>query len=78
MYRRVKNQNMGLGQALKIEMNLAEAMIENSDFSEGVRSLLKEKGKEPPKWQHKSIFDVPQDEVNWYFKQKSNFDLNVN
>jgi len=40
--------------------------MDHTEFFEGVRALLVDKDKSP-QWKHKTILDVGQDEVEWFF-----------
>lgn len=56
-----------LEDALELEFRVAQNMIENSpDFYEGIRARVMQPGS-VPNWQHKSIFDVTNEEIARYF-----------
>jgi len=51
-----------------MDMRLAERVVNDVDFYEGVRTVLVEKGAKAV-WKYKSIDDVPQKEVAGYFEK---------
>ena len=62
------NSTRGLSYAsvLQIDLNLAAKMFNTSDFFEGIRTRLIDK-KDKPFWQHESIHDVSDLEIEHYF-----------
>lgn len=51
---------------LSIDLNLAQSMFEDSDFFEGIRTRLINKG-DIPKWNHSSLYNVSEKEISRYF-----------
>ena len=49
LFKRIKHLDMDFNQALKMELNLAETMILESDYFEAVRSMLIDRDYSP-KW----------------------------
>lgn len=62
-----KAKYLNLGECLKMDYCLVQHFMANSDFYEGVRALIIDKDKNP-KWQYKTIKDVPMDAVNTFFE----------
>ena len=61
-----------------MEYRLSQRFMDGHDFFEGVRAVLIEKDKNP-QWQHKSVFEVPDELVDLYFEKisPSSKDLDV-
>lgn len=57
---------MDLKSVFEMEYKLSQGFMDHSEFFEGVRALLVDKDKNP-QWKHKTILDVGQDEVEWFF-----------
>ncbi|TMW63856.1 hypothetical protein Poli38472_002797 [Pythium oligandrum] len=53
-------------ECFQMEYRIATRMMENPDFFEGVRAVIVDKDKSP-KWRHKDITQVSQEEVTRYF-----------
>lgn len=51
---------------LQIDLNLARRMFNNSDFFEGIRTRLIDKG-DTPSWSHESVHSVAKEEIESYF-----------
>ncbi len=56
-----------LKECLEMEFLLAQKFARKSDFSEGVRALLVDKG-DKPKWNPNNFRDIDSGLVDWYFK----------
>jgi len=65
-----RGQNMTLTECFKMDFRLTQHFMANADFFEGVRCKLIDT-KDKPKWQHKSIDEITQEEVNAYFNKLS-------
>ena len=63
-------QDKSIEEVYDMELNLTPAMMEHSDFFEGIRSLLIDKDKSP-NWKHESVYDVTEEEIEWFFEQKT-------
>ena len=50
--------------------------MDHTEFFEGVRALLVDKDKSP-KWKHKNIMDVSQDEIEWFFTRPNKLNLDI-
>lgn len=59
---------MGKKEIFKRDFVISQNLIEDKNFENGVTSLLITKDNNP-KWTHKSLFDVPQTDVDALFKQ---------
>ncbi|RMZ93246.1 3-hydroxyisobutyryl- mitochondrial-like [Brachionus plicatilis] len=70
-------KNMNLKEAFELEHQLCLRFTSfNSDFLEGVRCVLVDKG-DKPKWNPSSIKEIDEKTVNWYFDPLPN-DRNIN
>lgn len=47
---------------------VSQRFVNGPDFFEGIRCTLFEKGQKP-KWSHKSIYDVSENDIKQYFEQ---------
>ena len=56
-----------LKECLQMEYNLCSKFLEKSDFSEGVRAILIERGSKP-NWKPASFKDLDENTLNWYFE----------
>ena len=62
-----KGKGLSLEAAFAMEYRLSQHFMKGPDFFEGVRAALVDKDKDP-KWQHRSIEDVPDALVDSYFE----------
>lgn len=67
---------MDLKSVFEMEYKLSQGFMDHTEFFEGVRALLVDKDKNP-QWKHKSILDVTQDEVEWFFNQPHTLNLDI-
>ncbi len=58
---------MDLKSCLEMEFMLGQRFLKNSDFSEGVRALLVDKG-DKPKWNPSIYSEVDEKRVDWFFR----------
>ncbi len=65
-----RGRTMPLSSCLRMEYDMVSRFFERSDFFEGVRALLVDKDKQPA-WQHRSIREVSNDTVLWYFENSA-------
>ncbi|CAG8762774.1 1872_t:CDS:2, partial [Racocetra persica] len=73
-----KGKNMVITDCFKMEYKLAQKFLEKSDFARGVKHLLVDKKKTPPKWDPPSleeVFDVDIDE--FYFNPSGTQELEL-
>ena len=61
-----RGQSMNLAEVFEMEFNISQGFMSHTEFFEGVRALLVDKDRNP-QWKHKSIHEVTQDEINWFF-----------
>lgn len=61
-----RGASMDLKSVFEMEYKLSQGFMDHTEFFEGVRALLVDKDKSP-QWKHKTILDVGQDEVEWFF-----------
>jgi len=59
-------QYNSLAKSLQMEFRLVSRHLEDSDFAEGVRALLIDKDKKP-KWNPKTVEEVTDERVQWFF-----------
>ena len=59
-----------------MEYKISQGFMEHREFFEGVRALLIDKDKSP-KWTHKSVRDVTQQEVDWFFTRPHELNLDI-
>ena len=72
-----RGQNLTLEAALMMELKVFLGFLNNDEcgeLHEGVRALLIDKDQKP-KWKHKSIFDVKEDEVDWFFDRYETYEF---
>jgi hypothetical protein len=50
--------------------------MNHTEFFEGVRALLVDKDKSP-NWKYKSVADLPQDEIEWFFNRDDTLNLDI-
>ena len=67
---------MNLKDVFEMEFKISQGFMRHTEFFEGVRALLIDKDKKP-NWRHKSVLDVPQDEINWFFDQPDQVNLDI-
>lgn len=67
---------MDLKSVFEMEYKLSQGFMNHTEFFEGVRALLVDKDKNP-QWKHKTILDVSQDEVEWFFNQPHTLNLDI-
>lgn len=60
-------RGLSLDKVLRFDHTLAVNMLNGSDFMEGVRTRVVDK-RDTPTWQHASIYDVTDTELNAYFE----------
>lgn len=60
--------HLNLEQCLQMEIRMAVRHVEKSDFKEGVRALLVDKDQKP-QWNPKTVEEVTEDMVNFYFRK---------
>jgi hypothetical protein len=68
---------MGLKEAFEMEYKIADGFVHHTEFFEGVRALLIDKTLDP-KWKHKSVLDVKQEEVDYFFNRDAKLNLDLN
>ncbi|MEK0082941.1 enoyl-CoA hydratase/isomerase family protein [Benzoatithermus flavus] len=61
-----RGRDLSIEDCLRLEYRMVHRMLEAGDFIEGVRALLVDKDKRP-RWRHRSLEDVPADEVEAVF-----------
>ena len=65
-------------EAFELEIQLVNGFMEESDFFEGVRSLLVDKDNSP-KWTHKSVYEIDEKQVlKKYFERCEEIDIEHN
>ena len=68
IYQQLKrSKNLTLSQCFESELNLSLRCCQQNEFSEGVRALLVDKDKNP-QWRYKSINDIDEQTIEWFFK----------
>lgn len=67
---------MNLKDVFEMEFKISQGYMRHTEFFEGVRALLIDKDKSP-KWKHSSILDLTQDEINWFFEQPDDVNLDI-
>lgn len=58
--------DLSLADCFRLELTLSVACATRGDFVEGIRALLIDKDKQP-RWQHASVTDVDEEEVDGFF-----------
>ena len=71
-----RGRSMGLKEVFEMEYKIAQGFMQHTEFFEGVRALLIDKDKSP-KWKHSSVLEVTQEEVNWFFDQPDQINLDI-
>jgi len=67
---------MDLKSVFEMEYKISQGFMNHTEFFEGVRALLVDKDKSP-KWKHSSIADVSQEEIEWFFTQPNELNLDI-
>lgn len=62
-----KGSQMNLKKCLEMEYVLGQRFMEDSDFFEGVRAVLVNKG-DKPTWNPQTVGEVTSERVDWFFK----------
>lgn len=70
----IRAASLQLGEVLDQDLRLAEQVIPNGDFVEGVRALLIDKDNQP-KWCYPSLEEVPQEAVDAAFAYRSSWKI---
>ncbi|CAG8548710.1 7782_t:CDS:2, partial [Scutellospora calospora] len=70
-----KGKNMDITDCLKMEYRLAQKFLEKSDFARGVKHLLVNKEKTPPKWEPPSLDEVA--DIEFYFNTNDTQELEL-
>lgn len=60
---------------MQLSYSFSNCVIQDKDFSEGIRAFEIDKDNNP-KWKHASIYDVKSNEIEAYFKKRSDLKLN--
>ena len=68
----IRAQRLNLGEVLDQDLRLAETVIPNGDFVEGVRALLDDKDNSP-KWRWATLEEVPMEAVDAAFAYRSSW-----
>jgi len=71
-----RGQHMNLKDVFVMEYKISQGFMKHTEFFEGVRALLIDKDKNS-QWKHKNIFDVKQEEINWFFEQPETLNLDI-
>ena len=71
-----RGKELSLEEVFKMEYRLSQNFMNDTDFFEGVRANLVDKDKNP-QWKHKSVFEVPDEEVNKYFEKANSSDKDL-
>jgi len=64
-------EHMDLKSCLELEYMLVQRFLMNSDFFEGVRALLVDKG-DKPTWNPVNYIEVDEKRINWFFRPAPN------
>lgn len=72
-----RGRTMNLRDVFNMEYGISQAFMELGEFYEGVRALLIDKDNKPS-WKHKSIVDVTDKDIDFFFNRKEKLDLNLN
>ena len=59
-----------------MEYKVSQGFMNHGEFFEGVRALLIDKDNNP-KWSHKSVSDVKQSEVDYFFNRPEELNLDI-
>ena len=65
-----RSEGQSFDQVIARDFNLAQQFLKGEDFYEGVRAAVIDKDRNP-QWQHKSLADVSDEEVEQYFSAAS-------
>ena len=61
-----RGKTLGLADALRLEYRLASRLVARPDFSEGIRTRIAERGREP-RWQPASLAEIDEAEIDSLF-----------
>lgn len=67
---------MELKEVFEMEYKISQGFMNHTEFFEGVRALLVDKDKKP-QWKHKSVAEVTQEEINWFFEREDTLNLDI-
>ena len=59
-----------------MEYKISQGFMKHTEFFEGVRALLIDKDKKAD-WKHKTIEDVTQQHIDWFFEQPDTLNLDI-
>ena len=77
VYEQIKRgASMNLHDVFEMEYKISQGFMNHTEFFEGVRALLIDKDKSP-KWKHKTIEEVQQSEINWFFERPDTLNLDI-
>lgn len=68
-------QGWGIADTFRNEYNIASRFMEHGDFVEGVSARLVHKSKDRPNWQPADFNSVPRQEVEQFFRGRTQLDL---
>jgi hypothetical protein len=60
----------------EMEYKISQGYMNHTEFFEGVRALLVEKDRNP-QWKHKSVKDVTQAEIDYFFDYPVDCNLDI-
>ena len=58
-----------------MEYGMSQGFVQHPEFFEGIRALLVDKDKRP-QWLHRSVSEVTQAELDFFFDRPEQFDFN--
>ena len=71
-----RGKNMTLEEVFEMEYGISQGFMEYGEFYEGVRALLIDKDQKP-KWKHRVITDVTDDDLAFFFDRPEKLDLDL-
>ena len=71
-----RGAKMDFKSVFEMEYKISMGFLRHTEFFEGIRALLVDKDKSP-KWRHSSIPEVKQEEIDWFFNQPDELNLEI-